>query len=611
MLVTDAALLVEAGAHLRFDRLVVVHCDPGQQLERLRARDGLDERAALARIDGADAARREARLRPLRGGHVGLGPRHGPRRGRARRGARRARGRRGGTPGPSALGALLGGVVHGPETGPRGLAPAVPARRRRRGGGPGAGGARPPAHAGRPRRPWYETAGEADPGAAAANLAVALAAWALCRGAADRAVPRRRSRARSPGSPTRTRPRARTRACSRSSRRRSPSPRARPATSRRGRGALEPLATRFGGAPPTGGLAPVWAAVRARPARPGRGARRVRRAGAATRRWRGRSPGSGPGRRLAEAGALQAALAAIRSGPPERDARARATTAARRGRPTPSAGPRRGGDALLHERVPLVAVGAAPQHVVGAVAAGRADVRVHVEGRLLDRGDVALLVGPEGSPARAACARPRGGRAGRGGSPRGPAAAGRAPPRRGPPRAAGARGPAGPASPAGPGPPAARTGPRSARARRRRRTPSAGRRRRGRPSPGAAADRVLEDLRRAARVALHPQLGEGQVGGEDAAVERQRGEERLLRRVAAAGSAAPLVPSPPGGSRARGRRPTCACGRAASGSRTPRATGAGPRGASAGRRGRGGSWGPRRARRRRPAAARSRMPALR
>src|SRR5436853_3197753 len=34
---------------------------------------------------------------------------------------------------------------------------------------------------------------------------------------------------------------------------------------------------------------------------------------------------------------------------------------------------------LLHERVPLVAVRAAPEHVVRAVAAGRADVRVPVE----------------------------------------------------------------------------------------------------------------------------------------------------------------------------------------------------------------------------------------
>jgi dephospho-CoA kinase len=51
VLVTDAALLVETGAHLRFDRLVVVHCEPAVQLARLRARDGLDERSARARID--------------------------------------------------------------------------------------------------------------------------------------------------------------------------------------------------------------------------------------------------------------------------------------------------------------------------------------------------------------------------------------------------------------------------------------------------------------------------------------------------------------------------------------------------------------------------------
>ncbi|HWX25756.1 MAG TPA: dephospho-CoA kinase [Vicinamibacteria bacterium] len=48
--VTDAALLVEAGVHLRFDRLVVVHCAPAEQLRRLQERDGLGEEEALARI---------------------------------------------------------------------------------------------------------------------------------------------------------------------------------------------------------------------------------------------------------------------------------------------------------------------------------------------------------------------------------------------------------------------------------------------------------------------------------------------------------------------------------------------------------------------------------
>jgi dephospho-CoA kinase len=48
--VTDAALLVETGQHARFDRLVVVHCPPAEQLRRLLARDGLDPAAARARI---------------------------------------------------------------------------------------------------------------------------------------------------------------------------------------------------------------------------------------------------------------------------------------------------------------------------------------------------------------------------------------------------------------------------------------------------------------------------------------------------------------------------------------------------------------------------------
>jgi dephospho-CoA kinase len=51
VLIVDAALLVETGAHLRFDRLVVVDCPPEEQVRRLGLRDGLDERAARARIE--------------------------------------------------------------------------------------------------------------------------------------------------------------------------------------------------------------------------------------------------------------------------------------------------------------------------------------------------------------------------------------------------------------------------------------------------------------------------------------------------------------------------------------------------------------------------------
>lgn len=65
VLVSDAALLVEAGAHLRFERLVVVHCTPDEQLARLVRRDGLGETAARPRIEAQmpiDEKRRFAHL---------------------------------------------------------------------------------------------------------------------------------------------------------------------------------------------------------------------------------------------------------------------------------------------------------------------------------------------------------------------------------------------------------------------------------------------------------------------------------------------------------------------------------------------------------------------
>lgn len=48
--VVDGALLIEAGVHLRFDRLVVVHCAPEEQLRRLMARDCLSREAAALRV---------------------------------------------------------------------------------------------------------------------------------------------------------------------------------------------------------------------------------------------------------------------------------------------------------------------------------------------------------------------------------------------------------------------------------------------------------------------------------------------------------------------------------------------------------------------------------
>jgi dephospho-CoA kinase len=264
-LVTDAALLVEAGAHLRFDRLVVVHCDPGQQLSRLRARDGLDERAALARIEAQmplaekrtfahfevdtsgsvhDTDRAADALAAELGGLA-----------RARRDSRAV-----------AVAKLLGGVVHGPETGPRGLAPASLLAVAVEAGGldlEGLGRRLTPAAL----RPWYETAQEANPGAAAANLAVALAAWALCRGPAD--PPFLAGVAGSIARLTHTEADARADACvlalvAQEVALAAGAPGDVGARARR----LERLAIRFGGASPTGGLAPVWDAVRACPGDP-------------------------------------------------------------------------------------------------------------------------------------------------------------------------------------------------------------------------------------------------------------------------------------------------------------------------------------------------------
>jgi dephospho-CoA kinase len=50
VLVTEAALLVETGGHLRYNRLIVVHADADTQVDRICARDGLGRDAALQRI---------------------------------------------------------------------------------------------------------------------------------------------------------------------------------------------------------------------------------------------------------------------------------------------------------------------------------------------------------------------------------------------------------------------------------------------------------------------------------------------------------------------------------------------------------------------------------
>lgn len=54
--VVDAALMVETGSYQMYDRLIVVHCRPEQQVERLMARD---------RITRADAQRRIGAQMPI------------------------------------------------------------------------------------------------------------------------------------------------------------------------------------------------------------------------------------------------------------------------------------------------------------------------------------------------------------------------------------------------------------------------------------------------------------------------------------------------------------------------------------------------------------------
>lgn len=48
--VVDAALMVETGGYKRFDKLVVVHCRPEVQLERLTNRSGISRDEAMKRI---------------------------------------------------------------------------------------------------------------------------------------------------------------------------------------------------------------------------------------------------------------------------------------------------------------------------------------------------------------------------------------------------------------------------------------------------------------------------------------------------------------------------------------------------------------------------------
>jgi dephospho-CoA kinase len=49
--IVDAALMIESGGYRRFDKLIVVHCRPEVQLERLMVRNNLSRDEAQRRID--------------------------------------------------------------------------------------------------------------------------------------------------------------------------------------------------------------------------------------------------------------------------------------------------------------------------------------------------------------------------------------------------------------------------------------------------------------------------------------------------------------------------------------------------------------------------------
>ena len=265
VLVSDAALLVEAGAHLRFDRLVVVHCDPGAQVARLRARDGLDEEAALARVAAQmplAEKRAFAHFEVDTSGSLDDTDRQADALAEELAGiARRPRAGRG-----AGIETLLGGLAHGPDAGPRGLSPAALITAAAEAGGLEmerlAARLRPPAS-----RSWYRTAEEADPGALPTRLSVAMAAWALRRGPPD--PPFLASAAATIARLTHTDAAASADACLLALVAQEVALAAcRGSTLEEGAERSLPLAVRYGGARPSGRLAPVWSAVRRHPADP-------------------------------------------------------------------------------------------------------------------------------------------------------------------------------------------------------------------------------------------------------------------------------------------------------------------------------------------------------
>jgi dephospho-CoA kinase len=183
VVVTDAALLVESGLHLRFDRLVVVHCPPEVQIRRLMARDRIDEDAALSRIRAQMPIvdkRRFAHFEVSTSGSLeetwaaadalvreiqGLARRAWP-------------------PVALARDRALGCLGHGPQRGPRGLSPSRLLLEIAQRGGIAMEALEsllwPPASG-----VWYRAARPDETGPRPATVAGAIALWQAARGVAD------------------------------------------------------------------------------------------------------------------------------------------------------------------------------------------------------------------------------------------------------------------------------------------------------------------------------------------------------------------------------------------------------------------------------------------
>jgi dephospho-CoA kinase len=179
--VIDAALLVETGAHLRFDRLVVAHCEPALQLARLRARDGLAEAAARARIAAQMPVAEKRAFAHFEIDTSGT-PSDTDRAADALADALFALADEPTPPSAAALERFTTALVLAPRDGPRGLAGERILAAARAGRGidlPAlAAGLEPPAS------PWYRAA-DGEPALPASRVSVAAAAWAHCRRPGD------------------------------------------------------------------------------------------------------------------------------------------------------------------------------------------------------------------------------------------------------------------------------------------------------------------------------------------------------------------------------------------------------------------------------------------